>query len=532
MLSFIMVVFLFNATLKGNFIMFKERKSGNFIIGVYCLIISFVFLLICTKSSPLYPINDWVDSNAFFTMGKGMMNGKILYRDLFEQKGPLLYFIHGLAYLISNNTFLGVYIFEGIFFAVFLYFSNKIINLYYNKKYSYIALPIISAIVLNLINFSHGDSAEEFTMPLLIISLYYLLKYFKNEYPNPIKARILLLNGFLAGCVMWIKYSLLGFWFGWMIMIFISSVINKRFKDSIKECIVFLLGMFLATLPWIIYFGINGAILDWINDYIFINLNAYSVDYTLIQKFKFIYLKMLQGITNNLFYGVPTIIGLIYVLISNKFIKSIIGKISLIVSICTSVLLVYIGGRGYIYYFLIFAPFIIFGILFIIDIIDKLFGNISNNKNMLVIGAITSIILLTITLKYNHNTYMLETNKKDLFQYKFAKIIEQTPNATLLNYGNLDNGLYLTTGIVPNVKHFEIQNIDYDKYPENKDEQNKYIKEGITDYVLIRVSPKSNIKNIEPNYIWNKYELVAQAKQKFEGKDRKFLLFKKKNLNN
>ena len=89
-----------------------DKVNKYFIIGGYCLFLSILFLLICTKSSPLYPFNDWVDSNAFFTMGKGMINGKVLYRDLFEQKGPLLYFIHGLSYLISNKTFLGVFIFE------------------------------------------------------------------------------------------------------------------------------------------------------------------------------------------------------------------------------------------------------------------------------------------------------------------------------------------------------------------------------------------------------------------------------------
>lgn len=75
-----------------------------------------MYLLICTKSSPLYSLNDWVDSNAFFTMGKGIINGKIPYKDLFEQKGPLLYFIHGISYIISNKTFIGVFILEVLSF--------------------------------------------------------------------------------------------------------------------------------------------------------------------------------------------------------------------------------------------------------------------------------------------------------------------------------------------------------------------------------------------------------------------------------
>ena len=509
--------------------MLKE-KGNNKIIIFYCLILSSIFLLVCTKSSPFYPINDWVDSNAFFTMGKGMMNGKVLYRDLFEQKGPLLYFIHGLAYLISKNTFLGVYIFEVIFFTVFLYFCSKIICIYYKKEYSYIVLPIIAAIVLNLVNFSHGDSAEEFTLPLLAISLYYLLRYFKNEYPKEINFKVILLNGFLAGCVMWIKYSLLGFWFGWMMMIFISSLINKRFKSSVKECFIFLVGMFLATIPWIIYFGINGAMKEWINTYIFTNLNSYTVDYTWIQKLQFIYTRIKEGLVLNPVYGIVTCLGILYILFCNKVVKNIIGKVAILVSIITSIVFVYIGGRGYIYYFLIFAPFVIFGILFFIEILNR-YINIKKRKKLFIFsGVVLSIILFAFTLKYNHNTYMMKVNKDNLFQYKFAKIINQTPNATLLNYGSLDNGLYLTTGIIPNIKHFEIQNIPYKKYPENRDEQNRYIKEGITDYILIRINAGTKLCDIKPKYIWDRYRLIDKQEQVFSGIKFDYLLFKKKDI--
>ena len=43
---------------------------------VTCLVITacmtFFCLFFCTKSSPLYIINDWYDANAYFTMGKGI----------------------------------------------------------------------------------------------------------------------------------------------------------------------------------------------------------------------------------------------------------------------------------------------------------------------------------------------------------------------------------------------------------------------------------------------------------------------------
>ena len=70
----------------------KEWLSKGKVI-VYCIALSFLFLMICSESSFLYPMNDWVDGNCFFTMGKSMMNGSVPYLDLFEQKGPLLFLI-------------------------------------------------------------------------------------------------------------------------------------------------------------------------------------------------------------------------------------------------------------------------------------------------------------------------------------------------------------------------------------------------------------------------------------------------------
>jgi len=98
-------------------------------VVIYSLFLSFLFLLIGTKSSPIYPINDWVDANAFFTMGKGLMNGLVPFKDLFEQKGPILYFIYGIGYLISNRTFFGIYLIEVLSFTLSLIYFYKICNL-------------------------------------------------------------------------------------------------------------------------------------------------------------------------------------------------------------------------------------------------------------------------------------------------------------------------------------------------------------------------------------------------------------------
>ena len=124
-------------------------KKNLKIYGV-CVFISTIFLLICSKNSPLYIMNDWVDANAFFTVGKSMMRGLIPYRDLFEQKGPLLYLIYGIGSLISYNSFTGVFILEVISFSIFLYYIEKIAALFMETKKSILTLPIITFGIVTL----------------------------------------------------------------------------------------------------------------------------------------------------------------------------------------------------------------------------------------------------------------------------------------------------------------------------------------------------------------------------------------------
>ena len=95
------------------------KKHYHYII---IAITAVVAITICSKASPLYPFNDWVDSNCFLTVGKAMLHGQVPYRDLFEQKGPLLYMLHALAALISDTSFLGVYFVEIAACAAFLFF--------------------------------------------------------------------------------------------------------------------------------------------------------------------------------------------------------------------------------------------------------------------------------------------------------------------------------------------------------------------------------------------------------------------------
>lgn len=499
-------------TIKPKYRIIDEVTSNYnpLLVFGFCLIISSLFLLIGTKSSPLYPLNDWVDTNSSFTMGKAMLNGKVLYRDIFDHRGPLLYFVFGLAYLIANTSFLGVYILEVISSSIFLYFCFKIFSLFLDWNISLIILPLISTLIINSKNFTHGGSPEEFCLPLVAISLFVLLNYFKVIYPKPFFNRQVFINGVIAGCILWIKFSLLGFWFGWILSIFILKLKTEGFLQGLKSSLIFVLGMLTATLPWIVYFGINNSIIEWINSYIIINITAYPRTTSLFPSYSRtipLYYRVysllltkfqsLQSPNLVVFLG----LGLVLFLLNKNYLKNSLSKLSLLFCFSFLFLGVYGGGRNYIYYFIIFFPFLVFGFIVLFDFVNERFGTLKSGEIPYIIFLISFVVSFSYIFGFNQNTYMLALDKEDLVQYKFAEIIHQTKDPTLLNYGDLDGGFYTTTGIIPNVRFFMKANFAHSRLPIIKDEQNRYVHEQVVDYIDMVVEASNYEDNIKYKFL-------------------------------
>ncbi|MDH6355503.1 hypothetical protein M2132_001848 [Dysgonomonas sp. PH5-45] len=82
-------------------ISFREQILSEKGILLCLFVYNALLLFLCSRMSPLYDFNAWSDINVYFTIGKGWMNGLLPYRDLFDHKGPLIFLIYGIGYLIA-----------------------------------------------------------------------------------------------------------------------------------------------------------------------------------------------------------------------------------------------------------------------------------------------------------------------------------------------------------------------------------------------------------------------------------------------
>ena len=426
-------------------------------------------------------MNNWVDSNCFFTVGKAIMNNVVMYRDIFEQKGPILYFLHALAYLISQTTFTGVYLIEIISCAVLLFIFYKTIQLFVKSDWILIVIPVIAAIVYSSRPFFMGDSAEELCLPCLALSNYFFTKALLNN--QKLKRSEWFLIGISSGFVLWVKFSLLGYYIGFGIFAAIVYLKNKWIKDAVASVLMLVAGIGFISIPVFVYFVKNNALKDLFEVYFYDNLFLYSVNEggnKLIEKAGFI----LNGI-NSFFYeylmgGVVLFFGLMFLSLKNRkiFFLNLLTLFSLIFSI-------YSGGRNYEYYSFIFTVYFPFGFTLLCSVLNQTLNKKKPVRKGLKYAAEFACFVLCFSLAYvfSMNTYMLKYEKSSLPQYKFDEIISKEENPTLLDYGKLDGGFYTVSNIVPTCKYFCGLNIDYDEITKV---QNYYVENALTDFVITR----------------------------------------------
>ncbi len=478
----------------------SKNQLMTFAVYLLFLIFSFGILYICTASSPRYATNPWNDANAFLTMGRAMSSGLTIYKDIFEQKGPLLYLLHAVASLISDSSFLGVYIIQSLFLSATAFAAYKIASLYVGTAWSVISAVLTCFVTVNSGCYYYGDSAEEFCLPLLMISIYFFCRYFRNTEQDELGKSVFLLVGFFAGCVAMIKFTVIGFWFAWAAYILLYIwIAKKNFKKALVNAMIFLCGMALAVAPWIVYFAVKGALYDFINTYFVLNATAYpkAEGLGIISRI----FEPLHSLCENLVISPALFIlgflGIIIFAATKIFTeKKLFSRLSVPFVCCIGLYIIYFGIRYYNYYFIPMSVFTVFTFI----ALAYLLNNITKSKSGIIAAILCFAIIPTaiVTSNYlNLSSRFTPRKGEETVQSQAAEyIVSRNPNGRILNYGSLDSGIYLAAKQVPQFKHFEQQNLLYDKYPENIDEQNRYISDGLADYVAIAAKSGMELSDI------------------------------------
>ena len=447
-----------------------SAKRERALCMALCLLASAVLLLLCSQCSPLYPTNVWPDANCLLTVGRVMREGGVVYRDIYEQKGPTLYLFHALASCISDSSFLGVYVLEVLSFAAVLYLACRMGMRRRSAWASYCDAVLIGACLLVGGAFSRGDSAEEFCLPYLMAALYIVfLQYGARK--GPMQLRALFACGLMAGMVATIKFTILGLFVGLCMTEGILALRAGGMRRALQSAGVFLAGMLTPIALWCAYFAAHGALGDAYAAYIHNNIFLYSDEArTLADAAR----DIVSAARENVLWVLLASIGLLALMLDRR--EKMQLRLAVACMAACAFAAVFLLGRTWPYSPLVLGVFAFVGFASAPNRADGMQSVLLRR----LASSVSCALALAVALFLSPNAYLRGVEKEALAQTRLAAYVHE--GATVLQYNHLDDGLYLASGRLPQQKYFVNLNVDYE---EMRSELDRYVQEAIPDYVLV-----------------------------------------------
>lgn len=229
------------------------------------------FFVICGLFLFQSPQNPWTggtygtDSSVFMTLGMQMARGVTPYLESFDHKGPLIYFLNYLGYVINPSW--GIWIIEYVFLFFLVVFSYKIGKLFASKIGALLVPFLVLCCYMDYWQMS--NYVEEYATTFISIALFLFLDYFMNDKISNMR---LIACGSAFGAVVLLRVNMIGIWIAFCIGVFLKCIYEKKMRDIVRFLLFFISGCALVILPFVIWLGIKGALADCWRAYISFNV--------------------------------------------------------------------------------------------------------------------------------------------------------------------------------------------------------------------------------------------------------------------
>lgn len=224
-------------------------------------------VLILALVSPLCPGSStisYTDSSVFQYIGSSLLDGYIPYRDIFDHKGPLIYLINALGWLIHGES--GIWLIEVLLLI-------GCVNLWFESSYMLNQSAVFSFFTsfLGLAAFSlwieGGNLTEEYCLPCLSTILYLYARCFTGGYVSMGQAVVI---GLSCSSIFLIKFNALVL--AAPMIMFELAQLHKQGQGLGRYITAGLMGFTLPVLIIALWLAVTNAFDDFIADYFAFNL--------------------------------------------------------------------------------------------------------------------------------------------------------------------------------------------------------------------------------------------------------------------
>lgn len=214
------------------------------------LILFFVSVVILLQS-PCAPFANKVaeyDAGVFIYSAKQMINGGLIYKEIFDHKGPVLYLINAAGLILFNGNLTGIWLMELISLFVTAIFLYKTAHLFADQFISSLA-TIYSLFVLASLEPGHGT--QYYALPFISVSLYIFLKCFKQR--TYFTKHQMITISFAFTLTLLLQPNLVTIWVAFGVVTILDLLIKKNYGRLFGTILLVIITITATLLPFIIY---------------------------------------------------------------------------------------------------------------------------------------------------------------------------------------------------------------------------------------------------------------------------------------
>ncbi len=452
-----------------------RKVKDNWII-IFSVAISIIIYFLISELLSLNLLYG-TDVNVWKYIANMIQDGRIIYKDLFDHKGPILYLFY---YLFRNYTIIS----ELVIFIVNEIFIYKITKIVLSDKYTKLKSIIVTAIsmIILFITLEDFPNTESYSIPFILISLYYFVKNLILKY----NAKSFAIIGFCMSIVLFLRANIIVLWIIIYLYFITKMIIKRKIKELFRLIGYTILGMSICIVPIVIYLIHNNILKEFIEYYLIFNLKYASVSTQ-----NDIWETCIYFFTVTLCIH-PIIIFINIVLIFLK--KNIEDRKLLIINLIYYIVSIYIvisPKREYLHYAIILMPCVIIPL-------SMLIKNKYKYKLAITIGIELYLALIVFGIGY----YNIKYKKENLQKYLLK--IEIIADWLKENTQEDDNILVLgNENIIYNLSERNYKGKFFYQFPviyNSDDIANKFlqeIKEQMPEYIIVNKYKINNDNNID-----------------------------------
>lgn len=461
------------------------RNASKFKLNLAIFAYILIMMLFCVSSSPFINTTG-TDSSAFRVMGRALVAGKIMYKDIFDHKGLYMYFINALAVIMTGKSLAGLFVIECVFMFICARTVYAILSIYADGKASFIGMQIFMMFALFRGILEGGNLTEDYGLTFQLLALYMLIRD-----GGRLSCLHMFLQGVCGGIVICLRPNIVMMWGGIALIAGYEMLRQKKFGKLVGNIAAGIFGVMVGIAPAAIYAVMNDSVSDTIFGifgYNFMYVGGDSVvcfPVLLILRM----LDLLKPFWPGSMYGVLRVALLLPVIIAScvlmaKKYRNFPFTKYYFAMLLMAVASVALSGRKYGHYYETIVPFCLPFAFWLASMIK-----LGKHKVVAV-----SVMVITIAIGMN-----IPDSIREMFGLKIVNKVVNFEDYMKCNepyYSN--NERVLVTGkaifynaleVIPQEKYFYIPSNKYSVFPEPRDAQVASILSGVND-VIIAVLPE------------------------------------------